>query len=271
MGAATGRRAGLAGQPVDHDPVRRAALLAGDDVNLALVAPSGPLGIEALPADEAAPLLAAYNNGVAELPDGLRAWAAPGLAAPDASDLAARLDAGLVGLCLPAGVLAGPGSVARIAPLLAVLEGRSAALFVHPGPAPLGPAAHGGAAERPMWWPALTDYVSQMHAAWLGFREWVRPARPGLRVCFAMLAGLAPLHRERLASRGADAVARDPLAFYDTSSYGPGAIAAMAAVVGAEAIVHGSDRPVVTPPPPAARPTRPDPVRTANPARLLAL
>ena len=250
--------------PRDHDPARRAALVARDGLDLAIIAPSSPLGVEALPADEAGPLVDAYNDGVAELPPALRAWATAGLAAPAPGDLAARLDAGLVGLCLPAAALSSAEAVAAAAPLLGVLEERSAALLVHPGPA--APVADPGA--RPAWWPALTDYVAQMQAAWLGFREWARPAHPRLRVCFAMLAGLAPLHAERLASRGTDAGARDPLAFYDTSSYGPGAIAAMAAVVGPEALVHGSDRPVVDPP---GQPVHPDPARTANPERLLAL
>jgi hypothetical protein len=64
-----------------------------------------------------------------------------------------------------------------------------------------------------------------------------------------MLAGLAPLHAERLAARGGPAGAvLDPHLFYDTSSYGPRAIAAMAAVVGLDQLVTGSDRPVVDPP-----------------------
>ena len=41
-----------------------------------------------------------------------------------------------------------------------------------------------------------------MQAAWHAFAVWGRPAHPRLRVCFAMLAGLAPLHRERLVARG---------------------------------------------------------------------
>ena len=104
-------------------------------------------------------------------------------------------------------------------------------------------------------------------AAWLGFGAWVRPAHPGLRVCFAMLAGLAPLHEERLASRGRHCGPADPLAFYDTSSYGPRAIAAMAAAVGEDALVFGSDRPVVAPSMPPAHHAS----RAANPARLFSL
>ena len=61
----------LAGEPearVDlagHDPVARAALADADGLERVLVAPSTPLGIEALPAGEAEPLLAAYHEGVA--------------------------------------------------------------------------------------------------------------------------------------------------------------------------------------------------------------
>ena len=54
--------------PADHDPGRRAALVEADGLDRALVAPSTPLGIEALPAAEAEPLLAAYHDGVAVNP-----------------------------------------------------------------------------------------------------------------------------------------------------------------------------------------------------------
>ena len=64
-----------------------------------------------------------------------------------------------------------------------------------------------------------------------------------------MLAGLAPLHAERLALRGGpgDAI-NNPNIFYDTSSYGRRAIGAMADAVGLDQLVTGSDRPVVDPP-----------------------
>jgi hypothetical protein len=122
-----------------------------------------------------------------------------------------------------------------------------------------------------VWWPALTSYVTQMQQAWLTFQTWGRSSHPRLRVCFAMLAGLAPLHRERLASRSVDIDADDDALFYDTSSYGGSAIEALASAVGDHALVHGSDRPVVSPP---ARPVggiRPDLTMVVNPARLLAL
>ena len=96
---------------------------------------------------------------------------------------------------------------------------------------------------------ALTDYISQMQAAWLTFAVLGRRRHPSLRILFAILAGGAPLHAERLAARGGPPVElRDPLTFYETSSYGPAAIEALARQVGPEQLVYGSDRPVIDPP-----------------------
>ena len=251
----------------DHDPVRRAALVAYDGLDEAWVALSSPLGVEALSPDEAAELVAAQHDGTRELPAGLRAWASAGVAAPDPRALGAALDEGFIGLVLPAAALSGPGGIELCAPLLGLLEARPAPLLVHPGPAPWAPPSPSGAG-LPAWWPAMTSYVAQMQTAWLAVRTWARPAFPRLRVCFAMLAGLAPLQAERLAARGGDAAVRDPHTFYDTSSYGASAIAAMAAAVGSDALVHGSDRPVVDPRPAGDAGTS---TRARNAARLLAL
>ena len=61
-----------------------------------------------------------------------------------------------------------------------------------------------------------------------------------------MLAGLGPLHAERLAARGGPAGAvHDPLVWFDTSSYGPRALDSMLRMVGVDRLVHGSDRPVI--------------------------
>jgi hypothetical protein len=72
---------------------------------------------------------------------------------------------------------------------------------------------------------------------------------PEVTVVFALLAGLAPLQIERLGARGGPAVqALGDRFFYDVSSYGPVAIAAVARVVGVQQLVYGSDRPMATPP-----------------------
>jgi 6-methylsalicylate decarboxylase len=264
---ATGWALRLRGEPetpldlADHDPERRAALVGADGLERALVAPSVPLGIEALPPSEAEPLLEAYHDGVAALPAAFGAWAAVGLAEPDPAALARLLDRGFAGACVAAGALGGPAGFDRLGSVLETLERRGAPLLVHPGPAT-------AAARMPAWWPALTDYVAEMQAAWHAFAVWGRPAHPRLRVCFAMLAGLAPLHRERLVARGGVAVS-DPDVFLDVSSYGARALDAVLREVGVDRLVHGSDRPV------GARAELPlgdavlSALRQRNPARLL--
>jgi predicted TIM-barrel fold metal-dependent hydrolase len=254
------------------DAELRRADLEADGIDQALVALSTALGIEWLPADEAATLIEAHHEGLEELPVEFRGWGAVPLAGPelDPSAVDAALDRGCVGITLPATALADPAGVERLAPLLARLEQRDAPLFVHPGPV-VDPTA--ATARLPHWWPALTDYVAQMQAAWFAFLHAGRPAHPRLRVLFAMLAGGAPLQLERYAARrGVPAPGPDPLVYYDTSSYGPQMIGAIAAVVGDAQLVYGSDRPVVEPP--ASNGDQwPDPhlrqaLLAANPARL---
>jgi len=254
--------------PADHDPDRRIALLDALGIDRAVIAPSTPIGVEALPPDEAAPLLEAYHAGLAELPSRLGAWAAVGLVEPDPKAVAALLDGGFVGACVAADAISGPDGYAHLGPVLALLEQRGAPLLIHPGPSPAtrdAPAASG----LPAWWPALTRYVASMQAAWHAFAAVGRRAHPELRVCFVMLAGLAPLHRERLVARGGRALA-DPAVFVDTSSYGARAVDAVVRELGVDALVYGSDLPVIA----GAEPALGDAVRVAlrerNPARLLA-
>jgi 6-methylsalicylate decarboxylase len=256
----------------DHDPDRRAELVRSDGLDRAYVALSSPLGIEALAPGAARPLLDAWHEGAAALPAAFGAWAAPCLAEPDPAELASLLDRGFAGACLPAEALAGPSGLSRCGPLLEVLDERNAPLFVHPGPAPdtLGAAGVAGTGPAiPSWWPAVTRYVAAMNAAWHAFARFGRPAHRHLRVCFAMLAGLGPLHRERLVARGGRPVAED--VFLDTSSYGPRAVDAIIRELGVDALTYGSDRPVL----PASEPALGEAVhvalRTRNPARLLAL
>jgi hypothetical protein len=147
--------------------------------------------------------------------------------------------------------------------LLEVLERRGRPLFVHPGP------AAPGAGSEPQWWPALVDYVQQMHAAWFAFRVHGRPHHRRLRVCFAMLAGLAPLHGERFAARAGERTAVDADVFLEVSSYGSRAIDATIRVLGIDPLLGGSDRPYAAPPEIDLGPAVSDALFRTNPARLL--
>jgi hypothetical protein len=256
----------------DHDPDRRAELVLADGLDRAYVALSCPLGIEALPPGAARPLLDAWHEGAAALPSEFGAWAAPCMSDPDPAELAALLDQGFAGACVPAEALATEAGFDRCGPLLEVLEAHEAPLLVHPGPAPgtLSAASTAAAPGVPSWWPALTRYVAAMNAAWHAFGVFGRPAHPHLRVCFAMLAGLAPLHSERLVARGG-AAAADPDVFLDTSSYGPRAVDAVIRELGVDALAHGSDRPVAAARDPLLGEAVEVALRARNPARLLRL
>lgn len=235
-------------------PAHRASLVREDGLDSVLICLSSPLGIEALPRREALPLVEAYHEGALGLGRPFGAWGAIALDGACAENVERLLEAGCVGLSLPAGALGSISGLARLREVLAALERADAPLLVHPGPGieRLPRAGEGGVAEPslsdPLWWSALTRYVAQMQAAWLAFIGCGRAEHPRLRVIFSMLAGLAPLHAERLLSRGGPAApAPDPLLFYETSSYGPAAVGQLADAVGPEQILYGSDRPVADP------------------------
>jgi hypothetical protein len=237
--------------PVDiagDDVVRRAELVHLDGMNRALVALSSALSVECLPPDEALALLNPSHEALAALPREFGAWASVPLRDAElcATVLSEALDRAFCGLVLPAGAARTRAGLERCAPLLALLERRDVPLFVHPGPDPWQPAA--GATDDPPWWTAMTAYIDAMAAAWHAFVAFGRPLYPLLRMVFALLAGGAPLHIERLAARGGPvAGAHDLRLFYDTSSYGVQAIDAMIRIVGIDQLVHGSDRTMVAP------------------------
>jgi hypothetical protein len=252
--------------PADHDVALRAAQAAGDGVGRVVIGLSSPLGIEYLMPEDAVPLLDAYHDGVIELGAPFASWASACLTAIDAAGLVKQLDRGFVGLQLPATAVADESGYQWCGPLLDVLAERDLPLFIHPGPAASAPGT--------AWWAALVPYVQQLHAAWFAFRAYGRPAYPRLRVCFTALAGLGPLHGERLAARGgADPLTRgavDPRMFVETSSYGRRAVDSVLRVLGVDMLVFGSDRPYAQPYPDfglgdAARHA----IRATNPARLL--
>jgi hypothetical protein len=226
-------------------PQRRQELLERDGIDCALIALSSPLGIEALPREEARSLIDAHLDGVRALGTSFAAWGPLALDRLRADDVDAVLERDCVGVSLPAGAL-GPG-IDLLSPVFARLEALDAPLFIHPGPGLGGRPAEPSLSD-PLWWPALTGYVAQMQAAWFAFAALTRRAHPRLRVIFAMLAGGAPLLSERLDARGGPAVdVRDACSFYETSSFGPVAIEAMARRVGTQQLLYGSDRPVVEP------------------------
>ena len=220
-----------------------------DGVQRAVIALSSPIGIEALDDAAAGELIAAHLEGVLALGPGFAAWGPLAIADPDPQQVTDRLARGCIGISIPAGAIVDRAGLEALLPALAEAERAGVPVLVHPGPGrdhAVGPAPLGEA----LWRPALTDYVSQMQAAWLTYVADGRRELPGLRVVFAMFAGGAPMLAERLAARGGPEVdLHDPAIFYDTSSFGPRMVETMARWVGPGQRVSGSARPVIDPGP----------------------
>ena len=247
--------------PVHHDVAARLALAEEEGLALAAVAPSAALGLERLPEAEFAELAGAWQEGVTGLPAPFRWWAA----AQTPDQLQAALDAGALGLELGAAALAAPDGLDRVAPLLELLDEAGAPVLIHPGPA--GAAA----AARPCWWAAAVPYVTELHAAWWAWADGGRARFPHLPVCFVALAGLGPLHGERVRARGgAPGGTVDSLTYVETSSYGTQAVDAVIRVLGIDVVCHGTDRPYAGPVPLGFGDAAEHVIRTANPSRLLA-
>ncbi len=220
--------------PAAHDVDRRRR----DELDEVVVSLSSPLGIEHLPGDEGAELIDIWHESALELGDPFRVWAAASVTEPDVDALTKTLSEDrIAGLQLPATALTCPVDIERSGPVLAAAEAAGKPVLIHPGPAP---ACDPG---LPGWWPALVPYVSQLHQSWLAWHIAGRRQHPRLRIAFVALAGLAPLHHERLTARGGALGPLDPYVYYETSSYGPRAVDALVRVVGVDPIVHGSDKP----------------------------
>jgi predicted TIM-barrel fold metal-dependent hydrolase len=262
-----------------HSIERRIAALDDAGIGRAVISLSTPLGIESLPAGEATELIAAYHAGierlVAESGGRLAAWAAPPLQAADggAEVVSAAVDRGFVGASIPSEVLADPELLDAAAPLLTMLARRGRPLFVHPGPGPrTAPYARGDG--MPVWWPNLGVYPGLSVRAFFGWRAIGAERHPGLRICFAIMAGAAPFLEERWRVFSGETRAIDRNLFLDTASCGRLALECAMATYGVEQITFGTDIPVISPEPvvqalTATGPAALQAVTERNPLRLL--
>jgi hypothetical protein len=227
--------------PEAHDVERRRARELAEGKTSVLVSLSSPLGIEHLPFEEARDLIRVWHESAIALGDPFRVWAATPVTEFDLDGLRAVLrNDRIAGLQLPATALLDPTAIRRMKPVLDVVEASGKPVLVHPGP--VAPAD-----DVPAWWPAMVPYVQQLQSAWFAWHSMERVQQPTLRIGFVALAGLAPLHHERLVARGGTFGSVDPRVYYETSSYDTRAIDAMVRVVGVDPIIHGSDRPYAAP------------------------
>ncbi|UQX88750.1 amidohydrolase [Jatrophihabitans telluris] len=227
-----------------------------------LLSLSSPLGIEALPAREAAPLLAAWHDGVLALGQPFGGWAAVSDVEPDLDGLTDHLKNGFAGLQVSATQLATPSALESLAGVLRRCEELDRPVLVHPGPVAYS-------AGCPPWWAAVVQYPAQLQAAWWAWHAAGRSLLPDLRVCFAAGGGLSALHHERFTARGGGAFVPDRGVFVDTSSYGRQGIDHLTRTLGIDPIVLGSDRPYAEPVDPQLGEAAWRAITVTNPQRLL--
>lgn len=219
--------------PHAHDPERRIAQLDRDEIDVALVSLQPSLGIELLAPGERDELEHVWVDGIRDVVAAaggrfraLAPW---------------RVLDGFAGTSVGASALLG-GERGEV--ILGSVALGGGFLFVHPeaeGALPPG---------RPDWWHWTAGYTGQMQRSYLAWIGGGRERHPSVPVVFAMLAGGAPIHHERLTHRGVDVRASlDANTLFDTSSYGRRAIELCIETFGVERLVYGSDTPVIDPAP----------------------
>ena len=250
-------------RPSDHEVGSRTEQDHRSGIGLACLSLSAPLGIEALPRDEAAGLIGAFHAGVLDLPEHFAAWASVTTVEPDLGELTRLLGGPFVGVQLPATMLGTPAGWQAAGEVLRTAEASDKPVFVHPGPTP-------PSGDLPAWWAPVVGYVAQLQAAWWAWHAFGGRAQfPRLRLVFAAGAGLAPVHHERLSARGGRPGPVDPDVFVDTSSYGAQGLDALARALGIDSLVLGSDRPYAEPVQEVLGEAATRAVRVDNPRRAL--
>jgi predicted TIM-barrel fold metal-dependent hydrolase len=238
---------------LDLEPQRvdvRIAALDRVGIDRAVVSLSTPVGIEALPAAEAVPLVDAYHSGVAEAVASsggrLAAFAAVPLDLPDAgaSQVAELVKQGFAGASIASEALASERGLDRCRDVLDALAEAGAPLFVHPGPAPWTPP-YGEEPDVVWWWRNLAVYPGLMLRAFFTWRMVGAARHPGLKVVFTIMAGGAPFLEERYRTFSGEPGEIDSNVFFDAASCRRNSLDIAFATYGLEQIVYGTDYPVI--------------------------
>lgn len=214
--------------PLQSDLESRIADLDRQGTGLAVLSLQPTFGQDALEPGERAELVAAWEEGIAEV-----------VAAADgrfAALAAGPARAGFVGSCVGSDAF---DDLEALGPVVESVRSLGGFLFVHPS---------GGRVpdDAPVWWGALAVYTAQMQASYLGWLAHGQERWPDVSIVFSILAGGGPFQLERLDSRGIDVRSvLHPNVRFDTASYGRRALELCVETYGVEQIVYGSDVPVV--------------------------
>ena len=246
------------------DIAARVAFMDRLGIRLQLLSFPGLFGVDSLPADEAAPLLAEFNDDVASVgrrrPDRFAGLAALPFADMDraaAEYRRARTELGLSGAILPVNGFLSIAEAAKFRPIFEAARALGGHLFIHPGRRPDQVPLDPGTApafpfpDTPLPRQALqvqADVASAM--ATLLFSDFLDPYR-GVSIHVANLGGTLPMVVERMDNVIRLRAETDPLpssrmnrVYVDCSSLGPRSIELAVAMYGADKILFGTDCPI---------------------------
>lgn len=255
-------REGLPFRTAMTDVAARLAFMDRTGVACQVLSMPGLFGVDSLPADQAAPLVRLFNDGlaalVAEHPGRFAGIAALPLADPDASVAELRRaigEHGFVGAILPADGFATRKTAEAYEPVIEAGNALGAHLFVHPGPVP-DPAAGGPGL------PPDVDNANQRHITLgvqarlsevvmtLAMTDLMAPFS-NVTVQVANLGGNMPFMIDRLDEVSRSRTPDEPLpstrlrnVYVDTSTFGPRSVALAAQVFGADRVLVGTDHPI---------------------------
>ncbi|MCZ6860435.1 MAG: amidohydrolase family protein [Alphaproteobacteria bacterium] len=237
---------------------RRLAFMDRHGVETQVLSLPGLFGIDSLPVDEAAPLVRAFNDALAETiagqPGRFAGFATIPLA--DATAAVSELQRvlarpGFVGVILPVDGFQTLAHTQALAPILETADAMAAHIFIHPGPMP---GAGVGTVERDNdnMRHIVLDVQARLSSvvvtlAMTNFLE----TYPRLTVQVANLGGAIPFLVERMDHVSSVRTPEAPLPssrfgrlYVDTASFGPRAIALAAEVFGRERVLLGTDCPI---------------------------
>lgn len=249
--------------PAHHDPATVLAQMAATGVARRLLTFPGALCLDALPAAEIAPAIAAFNTAMAALgaETGGRLIGLAGLPLADmalaAAELCrARTELGLPGAILPSDYFNSVAEARALAPVLHAANETGALLMLHPGPMAGHPPAP-LAAEFPQYRTSAVALQSQTSQVVLTLLlSDLLDLYPRIRFQIINLGGTLPFIVERMEAiarhRSPDApfpTARLRRLWFDCASMGPRALEMAVALYGADRIMLGTDWPIFRDPP----------------------
>lgn len=244
--------------PAHHDPAVGLAEMDRMCITTRVLTFPGALCVDALPADQVAGPIAAFNDHLADLraqTDG-RLTGLAGLPLADidlavAELIRVRRVLRLPGVILPADYFSTRDDMAPLAPLFAAADATGCHIMVHPGPkaggvpAPLSP-------DLPQYRTSAVALQSQTADVVLTLiLSDVLDRWPGISWQVVNLGGTVPFILERMDSIARHRNPDDPFPtdrlrrlWYDCASLGPRALELAVRVYGADRILMGSDFPI---------------------------